>query len=60
VVRWDPPHLWGLDPQNRVERTLQRHYDEVAVVCGRTVWLHKGLHRDPAPTPPKGSCHAMV
>jgi hypothetical protein len=60
VVRWDPPHLWGLDPHDLVERALQRHYDEVAVVCGHQVWLHKGLHRDPAPPPAKGHCHARI
>jgi hypothetical protein len=60
VIRWDPPHLWALDPGNLVQRALERHYDEVSVVCGRTVWLHKGLHRDPAPPPAKGHCHAMV
>jgi hypothetical protein len=60
VVRWDPPHLWGLDPHNRVAHALARHYVEVSVVCGRSVWLHRGLQRNPAPPPAKGHCHGMV
>jgi 4-amino-4-deoxy-L-arabinose transferase-like glycosyltransferase len=61
VVRWDPPHLWGLDPGNRVEDALRRHYREVATVCGHGVWLHRGATRTLAPVPTgTNSCHGMV
>jgi hypothetical protein len=61
VVRWDPAHLWGLDPDNRVDAALTAHYREVGRVCGHAVWLHAGLHRTLAPPPStKDDCHGMV
>jgi hypothetical protein len=45
VIRWNPSHSWGLDPHNHVEHALDAHYREVAVVCGRAVWLHRGVDR---------------
>jgi hypothetical protein len=61
VVRWDSAHLWGLDPTDRVEQALERHYRTVATVCGHAVWLHRGLHRTLAPiAPTEDNCHGMV
>jgi hypothetical protein len=51
VVRWDAPHSWGLDPHSSVAHALDAHYREVAVVCGRAVWLHRGLDRAIGPQP---------
>ena len=51
VVRWNPPHSWGLDPHNHVAHALEAHYRQVAVVCGRPIWLHRGFHRRLAPLP---------
>ena len=56
VVRWDQPHAWGLDPGNHVDTALRTHYRAVADVCGHTVWLHDGIHRHLAPTPPASAC----
>jgi hypothetical protein len=56
VVRWDTAHTWGLDPDNRVDGALHSHYRAVAVVCGHTVWLHDGLSRRIAATPPRSAC----
>ena len=51
VVRWDAPHTWGLDPHDRVDRSLRQRYRQVAVVCGRPVWLHRGVRRALAAVP---------
>lgn len=51
VVRWNPPHSWGLDPHNHVAHALDAHYRKVAVVCGRAVWLHRGIDRTIGPLP---------
>jgi hypothetical protein len=51
VVRWNPPHSWGLDPHNHVAHALDAHYRKVAVVCGRAVWLHRGVDRTIGPLP---------
>ncbi|MGN6577738.1 MAG: hypothetical protein ACTHKG_18855 [Nocardioides sp.] len=51
VVRWDSPDAWGLDPHGAVDRALLGHYQHVATVCGKTVWLHDGLQRPLAPAP---------
>lgn len=59
VVRWDPPHLWNLDPQNRVEQALQAGYRRVGTVCGREVWLRRGAARRPAPAT-GGSCAVVL
>ena len=56
VVRWDPAHSWGLDPDNRVDAALDAHYRAVAVVCGNTVWLHDGVDRPLATIPPMSAC----
>jgi 4-amino-4-deoxy-L-arabinose transferase-like glycosyltransferase len=56
VVRWDAAHSWGLDPDNRVDAALHARYRAVAVVCGHTVWLHDGLNRQLATTPPMSAC----
>lgn len=56
VVRWDPPHSWGLDSGNRVDGALRAHYRNVASVCGRQVWLHDGVHRELAPGPAAAAC----
>ena len=56
VVRWDPAHTWGLDPDNRVGAALEAHYRDVAVVCGHTVWLHDGVDRPLATIPPMSAC----
>ncbi len=53
VVRWDSPHTWGLDPRDHVTHALERHYREVAVVCGHPVWLHRGVDRA-LPVVPEG------
>jgi len=56
VVRWDDPHTWGLDPGDRVDAALHTHYRSVADVCGHTVWLHDGVDRPLATTPPMSAC----
>ena len=56
VVRWDPAHTWGLDPDNRVDAALNAYYRAVAVVCGHTVWLHDGVNRPLATIPPTSAC----
>jgi len=56
VVRWDPAHTWGLDPNNNVDAALKADYQSVAVVCGHTVWLHDGDTRNLAQTPPPSAC----
>ncbi|MPZ93878.1 MAG: hypothetical protein GEU96_02955 [Propionibacteriales bacterium] len=56
VVRWDPAHTWGLDPDDRVDAALRTHYRAVAVVCGHTVWLHDGVNRPLATIPPLSTC----
>jgi hypothetical protein len=53
VVRWDPSDSWGLDPHGAVDRALLSHYRQVATLCGRPVWLHDGVQRTLAPTPPQ-------
>ena len=58
VVRWDNPHTWGLDPNNRVDAALRAHYRPVAVVCGHAVWLHDGIGRYLAPAPRTSACGA--
>lgn len=58
VVRWDGSNSWGLDPGNRVDAALQAHYTPVAEVCGHAVWLHQGIHRQPAPTPQLAACRS--
>jgi hypothetical protein len=52
-VRWDPPHLWNMDPHNRVAAALESHYVEVADFRGRTVWLHDADPRTLAPLRPR-------
>lgn len=56
VVRWDPAHTWGLDPDNRVDAALHTHYRAVAVVCGHTVWLRHGVNRPLATIPSISAC----
>lgn len=56
VVRWDGPRAWDLDPADHVGAALRLHYRLVAVVCGHPVWLHDGLRRALAPTPPVAAC----
>lgn len=56
VVRWDAPNSWGLDQHGQVQSALETHYRPAAVICGRTVWLHRGLARQLAPTPATASC----
>ncbi|MFZ2502780.1 MAG: hypothetical protein WAW88_08940, partial [Nocardioides sp.] len=56
MIRWDPPHTWGLDPDNRVDAALKVHYRSVADVCGHAVWLHNDLDRRLAPSPPPSAC----
>lgn len=58
VVRWDDPHTWGLDPDDRVDAALRAHYRSVAVVCGHTVWLHDGANRQLPSAPPASACGA--
>jgi hypothetical protein len=53
VVRWDPADAWGLDPHGTVDQALLGHYRQVATLCGRAVWLHDGVRRTLAPTPPR-------
>lgn len=56
VVRWDNPHAWGLDPDNRIAAALHTHYRRVAEVCGHPVWLHDGLDRPLVATPSVPAC----
>jgi len=56
VVRWDDPHTWGLDPDDRVDAALHAPYQSVADVCGHTVWLRNGADRPLATTPPMSAC----
>jgi hypothetical protein len=60
VVRWDPPHSWGLDPHNRIGKVLRRHYREVATACGHPVWLHDGVRRHLAPDLTEEECHGVA
>jgi len=59
VVRWDPPHIWDLDPRNRVTRTLRHRYRVVATVCGHEIWLRRGVSRVPAAAT-GGNCDVVV
>ncbi len=56
VIRWDPAHTWGLDPDDRVDAALHTYYRAVALVCGHTVWLHDGVNRPLATIPPPSAC----
>ncbi|MCY7400706.1 MAG: hypothetical protein LH477_07085 [Nocardioides sp.] len=56
VIRWNPAHTWGLDPDNRVDEALDAHFRAVAEVCGHTVWLHEGIDRRLATTPSTSAC----
>lgn len=56
LVRWDKPHPWGLDPQDRVDAALHAHYRDVATVCGHGIWLHDGLNRNLARSPTPARC----
>lgn len=59
VVRWDPPHLWNLDPQNSVARALEAGYRRIGTVCGHEVWLRRGVARTPA-TAVDGGCEVVL
>lgn len=50
-VDWSGVGSWGIDPATLVP-VLERDYRKVAEVCGRTIWLVKGLPRSLAV--PKG------
>lgn len=56
VIRWDPPHTWGLDPGNRVDAALRSHYRPVGTVCGHPVWLLDGVQRTLVSEPSVTSC----
>jgi hypothetical protein len=56
VVRWDAADSWGLDPGNQVDAALRAHYRALGQICGHTVWLHDGLRRHLASTPPASTC----
>ncbi len=56
VVRWDRAHPWGLDPADRVQAALRRHYRQVATVCGHPVWLRDGVRRAVSPPPGTRAC----
>ncbi|MGN6779890.1 MAG: hypothetical protein ACTHJH_00115 [Marmoricola sp.] len=59
VVRWDPAHLWNLDPRGRVGRALHAGYRRVGTVCGHEVWLRRGTVRQPAPST-GGDCPVIL
>jgi hypothetical protein len=42
---------WDIDPDGLVQRTLDRHYQQVATVCGTPVFLHEGVDRPAVPSP---------
>lgn len=46
IVAWEPPNSYGLDRSGRTRRLLDRHYHQVAELCGRPILL-----RVEAPTP---------
>jgi 4-amino-4-deoxy-L-arabinose transferase-like glycosyltransferase len=47
-VDWSGVRSWGIDPAAMVP-VLQRDYRIVATVCGRTIWLERGVPRALAP-----------
>lgn len=49
VVEWDPVNIWGIDTAGRVQSLLDRHYVDVAELCGRTIWRSRNHHRPPPP-----------
>jgi len=56
VLGWDDMHAWNLDQSGNATNALERHYRQVATVCGKAVWLHKGVTRHLATTPQLGEC----
>jgi hypothetical protein len=45
VVGWEPTSAYGLDTRGATERLLDRHYREVANVCGYPILLERGVVR---------------
>lgn len=62
VVGWDGLRTWGLDADHRVQTALAEHYVRFTTVCGRPVWLRRGLDRTPPPDlcAEDGGSHAAV
>jgi len=48
-----PLNSWGIDPDGQVQRTIDQHYQQVAVVCGTPMYVRDGVDR-PTPPPPTG------
>jgi hypothetical protein len=46
-----PLDPWGIDPHGHLQHTIDRHYREVATVCGSPVYLRDGVNRTAAPAP---------
>lgn len=46
VVQWTSFDTWGVDG-SLLTAAVERHYDEVAELCGRTVWLRSDVERAP-------------
>lgn len=51
LVEGTPLDMWGLDPHGRVQRTIERHYREVATICDIPVYLKRGARRQLPPVP---------
>ena len=51
VVSWGDLDPWNIDAHGRTRLALATHYRRVAQVCGKTVYLHDGVHRTLAPPP---------
>jgi hypothetical protein len=48
-----PLDAWDIDPQARLQHTLDGHYRRIAEVCGSPVYLRNGVDR---PVPPAPAC----
>jgi hypothetical protein len=51
VMAPTPLTAWDIDPDHRVQRTLDNHYQQVALVCGTPAYVHNGVDRPIAPAP---------
>lgn len=52
-VDWSGIDSWGISDPARLQVELDRRYREVSTVCGRVIWLERGVQRTLAPV---GEC----
>jgi hypothetical protein len=51
VLAQTPLTAWDIDPNHLVQRTLDNHYQQVALICGTPAYVHNGVDRPIAPAP---------